>query len=561
MNRKRVAFIGLDSMEPTLAESMMERGELPELARLRQHGVWCRLHDDDYRTGLVWEHLLTGRGPRAGGRWSPVRFDPDRYRVMTTGALLEAPFFIADPPIRTIAFDVPYTSLAYLTPGAVVTGWGAHDPGYPRASRPRGLLREIDARFGPHPCCDNDYACTWYRPEALERQTRALIEGARRRPDVVRWLMDRFPDWDLLITVLSEPHSAGEQLWHGIDASHPLASVGTAESARDRLLEIYRSVDAALGSIVRSLPDDTRLVVASLHGMQTNTADVLSMALLPELLYRWNYGAPYLRPTIEPGAWRASGGVPLDNPDDTRWLEWLRGYRPGDPFAECRDPSGPEPSPGLLARLRARWAGAERAPTLGPLGEPIAPETTRSPDDIGVPSSELLSQPAIWYRDAWPGMRAFAIPTFYDGRIRLNLHGRERDGIVPFEEYGRVCDEIETLLHACRDPRSGRLVVDHIERLRSGDPMDPHGSDGDLSVVWSEPADAIEHPDLGRIGPYLFRRTGGHSPRGMLSLTGPGIDRAELPTRSSRDLTPTLLALLGRSLPADVEGQSLPLPD
>ena len=67
-------------------------------------------------------------------------------------------------------------------------------------------------------------------------------------------------------------------------------------------------------------------------------------------------------------------------------------------------------------------------------------------------------------------MPAFALPSFYDGRIRLNLRGRERDGVVDPADYERVCDDIEQLLRECRDPRTGEPVLAAVERV-AGDPF------------------------------------------------------------------------------------------
>ena len=95
----------------------------------------------------------------------------------------------------------------------------------------------------------------------------------------------------------------------------------------------------------------------------------------------------------------------------------------------------------------------------------------------------LAWQPATWYRRHWPSMRAFALPSFYDGRIRMNLRGRERDGIVEPSSYTAVCDELERVLGACVDPRTGQSVVETIERA-PGDPRDLDSSASDLVVVW-----------------------------------------------------------------------------
>ena len=83
---KRVVFVGLDGLEPTLAEAMMQAGALPHLAKMRHEGIWCRLQDyDDYRIGLVWEEFVLGTNADSNQRWSALAFDPQ-----TSGGLLIA---------------------------------------------------------------------------------------------------------------------------------------------------------------------------------------------------------------------------------------------------------------------------------------------------------------------------------------------------------------------------------------------------------------------------------------------------------------------------------------
>jgi hypothetical protein len=66
-------------------------------------------------------------------------------------------------------------------------------------------------------------------------------------------------------------------------------------------------------------------------------------------------------------------------------------------------------------------------------------------------------------------MRFFAMPSFYDGRIRINLAGRERLGKVPLAEYDAACVEAEELVRACRDSITGEPVVDYVERCAGAD--------------------------------------------------------------------------------------------
>jgi predicted AlkP superfamily phosphohydrolase/phosphomutase len=155
-------------------------------------------------------------------------------------------------------------------------------------------------------------------------------------------------------------------------------------------------------------------------------------------------------------------------------------------------------------------------------------------------------------------MRAFAVPSFYDGRIRVNLRGREADGIVDPTDYEQVCDEIERVLRECVDPRTGASVVESIERPGRDDPMGLDSSMVDIVVVWAANPLAFCHPTHGTIGPVPYRRTGGHtSPYGFVSITGPGVVPGEHGVAAALDVAPTLFELLGGRGPEGISGRSL----
>jgi predicted AlkP superfamily phosphohydrolase/phosphomutase len=155
-------------------------------------------------------------------------------------------------------------------------------------------------------------------------------------------------------------------------------------------------------------------------------------------------------------------------------------------------------------------------------------------------------------------MPAFALPSFYDGSIRINLRGRERHGIVELSRYEETCRTLETLLRDCRNPRTGEPVVDVVERSWTRNPMDLTGSEADLLVVWRGVTTALEHPRLGLIGPVPLRRTGGHTgPYGMAYISAPGLEAGDRGVRSAFDVVPTVVRLLGNEPPSHMSGTSL----
>ena len=176
---------------------------------------------------------------------------------------------------------------------------------------------------------------------------------------------------------------------------------------------------------------------------------------------------------------------------------------------------------------------------------PIKPEVEAAPEQIAEPRYSLEWQVTSWYRQHWPQMRAFAVPVFYDGRVRINLRGRESQGIVEPREYAATCDWVEQLLNECRDVRTGRPVVQHIERRRADDPLSLDGADADLVIGWHPEIEAIEHPRLGSIGPLPYRRTGGHTDHGFAWLSGDGVAAGDFGDQEALHLTATIRQLLG----------------
>jgi predicted AlkP superfamily phosphohydrolase/phosphomutase len=537
----RVVAIGLDAADWRLLEPMMDRGDLPNLAGLRARGARCVLRNDDlYRTSLVWEAFLTGRPDPASRFRAGMAFDPARYAPFKVGARTDPTFFARSPGLRSVVLDAPYLSLAGAGDRDVrVCGWGAHIRSYPRAAHPAGLLSDIDATFGPHPSHGLDHRHAWYRPAQLDALADALADGARRRADVSNWLAHRFPNHDLLVTVLSETHSAAESLGLGLADDHPLATVPTADRANARFNNVYRAVDDAVGTLVAARADDV-VVVFSLHGTKPNDADLPSTVLLPELLHRMHFGRPRLCQP-DTAAWVRRGHPPVVPDTDADWAVYMRTQ--------------------LLRERRRRAAelatSVRRRLGRGPRRPRVPGEDLRSPEEIGVPRWPVDDQMGCWYRESWPRMRAFALPTFSDGRVRLNVAGRERHGTVPAEDYGRVCDEVERWLRDCRDVRTGRPAVVGIERPRAADPLAPDGSDADLVVEWTEAVDALVHPDVGVVGPFPFRRSTSHSPRGFVLVAGPGVEAGDYGERPAHDLAPTILALGGREIPAEVQGEPI----
>jgi len=521
--KRRVLLVGLDGFELSLAERYIAEGALPALAAMGARSARFRLdHGDAKRSGLAWEHVSTGLSPADAGRHAAVTFDPASYAVWQDGTSL-APF-PAGLPARTVVFDPPYFDLARAPDTRGIVGWGAHDPGIASAAVPKELGSEFRDRFGTYLAQDWIYGLTWPCAQKSAVMADRLVRAVEMRADAAGWLLgERLPDWDLGIVVVSELHSGIEAFWHGIDPMHPLHRLPSAGPAADGVQRLYQAVDRLIGGLAERF-DDATIVVFAAHGMGPNGADLPSMLLLPELLYRHATGRRLFR---APDSWTgAADGLPMLAANES-WGEAVGAAL------------GQWPALTALRRRLARRLGARSNGT-----------------DAANHRVSLDWMPAAAYRRHWPAMPAFALPSFYDGRVRINLAGRERNGRVPSEQYAAACDEIEELIRACRDTRTGKPVAGRIERA-GGDPRRLGPTEADLVVDWDEAPVGFEHPALGRIGPAPYRRTGGHSgPYGFAYLAGDDIAAGDCGICNTFDIVPTIIDLLQLPRPARLSGTS-----
>jgi predicted AlkP superfamily phosphohydrolase/phosphomutase len=77
---KKVIVIGLDGLEPSIVEPMLGRGELPNLAKIRQAGAYSRLKTTyPAQTPVAWSSFATGTNPGGHGIFDFISRDPQTY--------------------------------------------------------------------------------------------------------------------------------------------------------------------------------------------------------------------------------------------------------------------------------------------------------------------------------------------------------------------------------------------------------------------------------------------------------------------------------------------------
>jgi predicted AlkP superfamily phosphohydrolase/phosphomutase len=505
----RVLVLGLDSADAELIERWADQGYLPAFADLRKNGAWGRLGTTaEVLHVSAWPTIYTGARPGHHGLYHAYQARAGTRALHRTrvewGALPAFWQLLDQVGRRCVVMDAFMDRSLSDFGGTQILEYGTwtwfSDPG----GRPKKLYRELVRRFGPYPAPEHSKVlrvpdAAWFRDQ--------LMAGARRKGEVVRWLLDR-TEWDLAFIGFGEPHGAGHYLWHLGDASYPSHPGALTSGTEHALRDVYRAVDEALAVILDGVGGDTTVLVTSGDGMGPNYSGCHHV---PEALHRMGlfYGA---------GVGSASAGT------------------------------APAKKGGLASAVRQ-----------------AIPLSLRQAVTRCLPRSVHYGLSMKWVNSAidWERSQAFCIPNSNEAYVRLNLRGREPGGMVTPEEMGELLDRIEERVGELAVPASGRRSVERVFRLDRVFPGPERPHLPDLSVTWDAAARTVgevESPALGRIAgragyeiaPYY---SGNHRAAAFVAVRGGR--PASIPADGHIvDLPATVFALLGVERPSHFEGRA-----
>ena len=499
--KRPLVILGMKVGDPECIERWAEEGHLPTIASLMERGCWGRIEGPE----RIAEHgsslsLFSGLSLGQHQYYYFRRLKPGSYELeAVTAQVAQAPPFWAD--------------------------WTGGDKKVCIVDAPEIFL--VDGPSGVQ-VANWSFQQAGPAVQALACEPAAALEDIRRQvgpPPSVPLVDTRAApaaDGRVLEALLANVETKGRLCRHlagrgnfalcvaVFDETHraahqfwkyrPEAGGAEQDPLTHAIRQLYRAIDRELGTLLKELPEEANVFFFSLFGME----DQYPTAGLNEAFFR------------------------------------RLGYHAARPAGHSF------PRPLDLARrvLPESWRVA--------LGRRLS---SRRQEDL---MRDRLSQGTDWERTT-----AFAIPSLHTCFARVNLKGREPQGIVdPGAEYEAVLEGLEADFRQLVDPETGAGAIDQIVRPAAVFGGGPSPVLPDLLVEWKalpRLRRRVVHPRAALVQPEPeYCPINEETLSGFVAACGPGIGgRGALGPVSLVDLAPTFLRLVGEPIPPRMKGRPL----
>lgn len=524
---EKVIVVGIDGGSFNLLQPWMDQGRLPTLRHIQESGVTGSLESSiPPVTSPAWPCFMTGKNPGKHGVSFFFRANQGSYEEVPISSLnCDAPTLwelLSREGYRVAVLNVPTTYPPRPVNGVLISDFklpsGQGDMAYPPE-----VLAEIERRFGP-------YRITVKTPAALlAYQSGANIEAFLHecrqildyKCEVALWLMGHY-DFDFFMLHILETDRIQHWLWNVLDPGHPKYKDELARTYYNQILAYYRALDTYIGRILDQAGSGATVFIISDHGFGVG------------------------RRAIDLATWLLQEGylaIKNDPLSQAKFLLWKWGWTPASLMRFLLNY--------LIGLNVVRAAIARSARWFLQRGRHKAAFQLR----------QAINPIFLSTRDIdWTRTKAFCARG--PGQIRINLQGREPQGIVrPGAEYTALVEEICAKLKQLTDPESGQLINGQVyvkEAVYTGKYLDQLP---DITFVPLESGySAVNLVDFksNRVVLEDTLATGIHRTSGILLAKGQPIKPGtHIEGANIMDLAPTILYLMNCPIPQDMDGRVL----
>ena len=513
----KVLVIGLDGTTFDLIIPWVQDGQLPNFQKLMDEGCWGNLESTPIDNSFPgWATLTTGVNP---GKHSA--FD---VLIRKEDSCYTRSFMNSTDVKAKRVWDIFSENDRKV---GVFNVPGTYPPSEVNGFLVAGMLTPGPQSEYTYPSSLRDelrsqtgYAANlgdWKEPDR-EVTLHRLFASFEKRKETTLYLMKKY-EWDLLWTVFTLPDRIQHFFWATTDGKHPWHR-RERKLFGDAVYRCYRKLDSLLGDILENISDDTQIIIVSDHGF-----------------------CPFYQ-TFSTIRWLKEKDLLVMKEKD-RYMDPLKSFLK---------------TFGLLGYAKKFEAYFR---SMGKRIKLVVGQKRQSFEERVISKVDWSKTKAYSFFDHeirlnLKGREPDGIVSPGKHEIRLNLKGREPDGIVsPGKEEEDLKENIKEELSNLRFSNGERVFckVWTKEEVYQG-PYVGRTSDIILSINHKKaPTKRIENWRYSSVSRGL---TGSHHPKGIFIAKGRGIKGGErIHPAHIRDITPTILYMSGLPLTEDMDGKVL----
>jgi predicted AlkP superfamily phosphohydrolase/phosphomutase len=508
---ERTVVVGFDALDFEYLDAF--ESSLPNFSALREDGVEAPLRSTfPPWTGSAWPSMYTGTDPSHHGAYGFFHHDESYDDELVTRNHVQRPAiwnYLSATGDPTVTLNVPVTHPADPVEGALVPGYLAHEDD---AGHPEGIRGEISEAIGePYTI----YSSGETSDDKVEKRE-GYLDLIETRGKAAEYLLDAY-DWRVAVVQVQKTDAVFHNFYD-----------------RETFRQVYERADELLGRVL-DVAGDANVVVCSDHGI----GRVHGYTVYLNEILREN---GFVEATSE-----------ADNPSLVNEKSTLIGdAEAGNGDVEATDGEiDDEDRTDSGVAARAVSAGATALGTVGitpgdvyglacrvGVGDLL---TSALPDEAISAAGESVDRraSAAYCRSAELG-------------VRVNLAGREPEGVVAPAEYEQVRDDLIALLSSLRTP-AGDRVFEWVRRRE--EVYDGPYTEWACDVVFM-PTDMNHTINPNLIGKqFVPSDSYDHKQEGAFLASGPAFDDADLDSLSLTDVAPITLASAGRDVPERMTGE------
>ncbi|MBT8403461.1 MAG: alkaline phosphatase family protein [Gemmatimonadetes bacterium] len=493
-----LAIFQFDSAALPLLEEMLDDGRLPTLAALRARGRWDTIDAKaTFLQSSTYMTLCTGVDVRNHGIYSAVPWSASDQRPRFMYTYPHPPTIwerLTAAGRRSLIVDPILAWWPSTMEGVFLSGWQFEDRMVSRGLSLPGGMRRDLGRRHGRPPRLDDVYGTRQVSDLLRWRER-LVAAPDRVADATLDLLGR-EDFDLIWLNFGCAHKAGHHFWDPLAVTEGDVSEDDQRTLRSGLTAVYEAVDAAMGRVLEALPDSADIMVFSPTGMAANVSRADLLPGMLEAVISGPGGAARTTAAQRSPIWTLRSTLPIS------WRQAIARTLPDR----------------MVADLATR----------------------------------------MYHSKDWGQTRITTVPGENKGYLRVNLKGREREGIVDPSEVDALVAQVREGLLSFTDPDGSPSIakVEHMpEMTDEGSHVDQLP---DLVVYWGDrpPDRQLTHVQSEVHGRVDRRgvgsgRSGNHvDDAWVVRVTGPSrMSELDRPLRIT-DIGATACGLLG----ADMSG-------